>query len=48
MLCFAVTLNFRLSIIVFGSSFVVYFLVVPLIEKRAAATARSGASGDQR
>jgi protein-S-isoprenylcysteine O-methyltransferase Ste14 len=47
-LCFAVTLNFRLSSIVFGSSFVVYFLVVPLIKRRAAASARSGPSGDQR
>jgi protein-S-isoprenylcysteine O-methyltransferase Ste14 len=47
-LSFAVTLNFRLSSIVFGSSFVVYFLVVPLIKKRAAASARSGPSGDQR
>lgn len=36
-LCFAITLNFPLSGIVISSSFVVYFLVVPLIKKRAAA-----------
>jgi protein-S-isoprenylcysteine O-methyltransferase Ste14 len=36
-LCFALTLNFRRSAIVIGSSFVVYFLVVPLIKKRAGA-----------
>ena len=46
-LCFAITLNFRLSGFVFGSSFVVYFLVVPLIKKRAAAPARPGPSGNQ-
>jgi hypothetical protein len=34
---FALTLNVRLSAIVIGSSFVVYFLVVPLIKKRAGA-----------
>ena len=47
-LSFAITLNFRLSSIVFGSSFVVYFVVVPLIKQRAAASARSEPSGDQR
>jgi protein-S-isoprenylcysteine O-methyltransferase Ste14 len=36
-LTFAVTLNGTLAGIVFGSSFVCYFLVVPLIKKRAAA-----------
>jgi hypothetical protein len=36
-LTFAVTLNFKLAGIVFASSFVVYFVVVPLIKKRAAA-----------
>jgi protein-S-isoprenylcysteine O-methyltransferase Ste14 len=36
-LCFALTLNVRLSAIVIGSSFVVYFLVVPLVKKRAGA-----------
>jgi protein-S-isoprenylcysteine O-methyltransferase Ste14 len=36
-LIFAATLNFRLSAIVFASSFVVYFAVVPLIKKRAGA-----------
>ena len=35
-LTFAVTLNFRLFGIVFASSFAVYFIVVPLIKKRAA------------
>jgi protein-S-isoprenylcysteine O-methyltransferase Ste14 len=35
-LCFAITLNFKLSLIAFGSSFAVYFVVVPLIKKRAA------------
>ena len=38
-LTFALTLNFRLSAIVLSSSFVVYFLVVPLIKKRAGASA---------
>jgi protein-S-isoprenylcysteine O-methyltransferase Ste14 len=37
-LCFALTLDFRLSAIVISSSFVVYFLVVPLIKKRAGAS----------
>jgi protein-S-isoprenylcysteine O-methyltransferase Ste14 len=36
-LCFALTLNFKLSMIVIGSSFVVYFAVVPLIKRRAGA-----------
>jgi protein-S-isoprenylcysteine O-methyltransferase Ste14 len=36
-LCFALTLNFRLSAIVLSSSFVVYFVVVPLIKKRTGA-----------
>ena len=34
-LCFAITLNFTVSSIVFASSFAVYFVVVPLIKKRA-------------
>jgi protein-S-isoprenylcysteine O-methyltransferase Ste14 len=37
-LCFAFTLNIKLTGIVFVSSFVVYFAVVPLIKKRAAAS----------
>lgn len=36
-LVFALTLNFQLSAIVLSSSFVFYFLVVPLIKKRAGA-----------
>ena len=36
-LCFAITLNFRLSAILMASSFVAYFAVVPLIKKRAGA-----------
>ena len=35
-LTFAITLNFKLAGIVFASSFAVYFLVVPLIKRRAA------------
>ena len=37
-LVFAVTLSGKLSGIVFASSFVVYFVVVPLIKKRAGAS----------
>ena len=37
-LCFAFTLNIKLTGIVFVSSFVVYFTVVPLIKKRAASS----------
>jgi protein-S-isoprenylcysteine O-methyltransferase Ste14 len=36
-LCFAFTLNIKLTWIVFGAGFAVYFIVVPLIRKRAAA-----------
>jgi len=36
-LVFAITLNFRLMWIVFGASFVAYFLAVYLVKKRAAA-----------
>jgi protein-S-isoprenylcysteine O-methyltransferase Ste14 len=36
-LCFAVTLNIKVAGIVFASSFAFYFIVVPLIKKRAAA-----------
>jgi protein-S-isoprenylcysteine O-methyltransferase Ste14 len=36
-LCFAITLNFKLAGIIFILSFAVYFAVVPLIKKRAAA-----------
>jgi protein-S-isoprenylcysteine O-methyltransferase Ste14 len=35
-LCFAFTLNIKLTGIVFASSFVVYFTVVPLLKKKAA------------
>jgi protein-S-isoprenylcysteine O-methyltransferase Ste14 len=35
-LCFAITLNFKASSLLFASSFAVYFVVVPLIKKRAA------------
>jgi protein-S-isoprenylcysteine O-methyltransferase Ste14 len=38
-LCFAFTLNIRLTGIVFASSFAVYFIAVPLVRKRAAASA---------
>jgi len=34
-LCFAITLNFKLSIIIFASSFVVYFAVVYMAKRRA-------------
>jgi protein-S-isoprenylcysteine O-methyltransferase Ste14 len=36
-LCFAITLNIKLTGIVFASSFAVYFIVVPTLTKRAAA-----------
>ena len=36
-LIFAATLNFKLAGIVFASSFVAYFAVVPLIKQRAGA-----------
>ncbi len=35
-LCFAVTLNVKLTVIVFVSSFVVYFIAVHVVKKRAA------------
>jgi protein-S-isoprenylcysteine O-methyltransferase Ste14 len=35
-LCFAYTLNIKWTWIVFGCAFAIYFLVVPLIKKRAA------------
>jgi protein-S-isoprenylcysteine O-methyltransferase Ste14 len=38
-LCYAVTLNFKLMWIVFASSFLVYFVVVRVIKKRAAQSA---------
>jgi hypothetical protein len=34
-LCFAITLNFKLSTIIFASSFVVYFAVVSMAKRRA-------------
>jgi protein-S-isoprenylcysteine O-methyltransferase Ste14 len=34
-LCFAITLNFKMSVIIFVSSFVVYFLAVYLVKRRA-------------
>ena len=37
-LCFAFTLNIKLTGIVFVSSFAVYFIVVPLVRKRAASS----------
>jgi protein-S-isoprenylcysteine O-methyltransferase Ste14 len=37
-LSFAVSLNIKLTGIVFGASFLVYFIVVPMIMKRAAAS----------
>jgi hypothetical protein len=39
-LCFAVTLNIKLAGIVFACSFVVYFVVVPVVKKRAAANSK--------
>jgi protein-S-isoprenylcysteine O-methyltransferase Ste14 len=38
-LCFAFTLNIKLTGIVFVSSFAVYFIAVPIVRKRAAASA---------
>ena len=38
-LCFALTLNIKLTGIVFASSFAVYFIAVPILTKRAAASA---------
>jgi 1,4-dihydroxy-2-naphthoate octaprenyltransferase len=38
LLCFAVTLNIKLTEIVFVSSVVVYFTAVPRIKRRAAAS----------
>jgi hypothetical protein len=35
-LCFAFTLNIKLTWIVFGAGFAVYFIVVPFLRKRAA------------
>jgi protein-S-isoprenylcysteine O-methyltransferase Ste14 len=40
-LSFAITLNFKLMWIVFGSSFLVYFIAVRIIKKRAAQSAPS-------
>jgi hypothetical protein len=37
-LCFAFTLNIKLTWIVFGAGFAVYFIVVPLLRKRTAAS----------
>jgi hypothetical protein len=37
-LCFAITLNIKLTGIVFAASFAFYFLVVPLVKKRRTAT----------
>jgi protein-S-isoprenylcysteine O-methyltransferase Ste14 len=50
-LCFAITLNIKLAGIVFASSLAVYFIVVPLIKKRAAPHATAGdpfGKGEQR
>jgi len=40
-LCFAITLNFKLMLTLFASSFVVYFVAVRLLRKRAAHSAPS-------
>lgn len=38
-LCFAFALNIKLTGIVFASSFAVYFIGVPILKRRAAASA---------
>ena len=38
MLCFAISLNFKLTGIIFATSFAVYFLAVYLVKKRATAS----------
>ena len=42
-LCFAITLNIKLTGIVFASSFAIYFTAVPILTKRAAAAAAKSA-----